>query len=144
NYSVEGGESLYFTYDGQFIGDALGPNATEVDVQVGRWFQLRHKVSLRLFYTEQAFGVSTHEFYPFRYYPYETGKEHSVGAMLDLTSLPAPIKPFKHLHADILGNWHAKIAFEYANALNYQAGANSYRMMLMLSTSVMPNWDFRF
>jgi hypothetical protein len=143
NYSVHA-DPLYWTYDGQLMGNALGPNATEVDLQVGRWFQYRHKVSLRLFYTEQAPGFGTHDFYPFQFYPYKMGKEHSVGAMLDLTNLPAPIKPFKRLHADILGNWHAKIAFEYASDLNYQAGAHSFRTMFFLSTSVMPNWNFRF
>ncbi len=143
NYSTHA-DPLYWTYEGQLMGDALGPNATEVDLQIGRWLEHSHKISLRFFYTEQAPGYAGDQSYPFKFYPYALSKEHSAGAMLDLSSLPTSLKRLKQLHPDFLGDWHAKIAIEYASNLNYQAGAHSFRTMIFLSTSVMPNWNFHF
>ena len=39
-YSLQNGNSLYSTYDNQLFGDYLGPNASEVDLELGRWLGL--------------------------------------------------------------------------------------------------------
>src|SRR5262249_31728894 len=47
DYSIQNGNSLYSTYDGQLFQNAIGPNATEVDVQVGRWLDgIRYKADM--------------------------------------------------------------------------------------------------
>ncbi len=91
NYSVHG-DSLYWTYEGQLMGDPLGPNASEVDLQVGRWLDLRTKLSADAFYTEQAPNYDTNASYPAGFYPYPLGKEHSGGLAIDFLRLPRPIQ----------------------------------------------------
>lgn len=130
NYSTHG-DSLYWTYERQLMGDSMGPNASKVDFQVGRWLDLREKLSADAFYTEQAPTYDTNLSYSAAYYPYRLGKERSGGLALDLLRLP-------YAAGSGLGRTtiRARAAVEYAHSLNYHSGANSVRFMLMFSSSL--------
>jgi hypothetical protein len=133
NYSTHS-DTLYFNYRNMVMGDAIGPNATEVDIQVGRWLNLRRKLSADIFYTEEAPNYSTNIYYPYQYYPYPLTKEHSGGLAIDLLELPAAINGFHQ----ILAGWHLQAAIEGAQALNYQQGAVSVRALVSLSGNFQP------
>ena len=152
-YSVQNGNSLYSTYDGQLYGDPLGPNASQVDLQIGRWFGLRYKVNFDLFYTEQAPNLSegsSRFFFPANsaFYPYPLTKEHSFGISFDMVSLPVQARkasPWLDTMRGLIGG-HAKVAIEYVDSLNYQPQAHSVRAMILLSgtiDNVLPGWDRR-
>jgi hypothetical protein len=152
-YSVQNGNSLYFTYQDQSVGDPLGPNASQVDLDFGRWFQLRYKADVDFFYTEEAPNLSEGSLrfsFPANsaFYPYPLTKEHSFGIALGLFSLPAPLRklnPGLALMRGLLGG-HAKVAVEYADSLNYQPNAHSIRAMVTLSATMdnfLPGWNWR-
>lgn len=136
NYSVHG-DSLYWTYEGQLMGDPLGPNATEVDLQIGRWLDLRDKLSGDVFYTEQAPSYGTDAPYPAQFYPYALGKEHSGGLAFNLLRLPRPISRLGNGLATI----RARAAVEYAQDVNYQSHTDSVRFLLMFSGAFTPGWS---
>jgi hypothetical protein len=142
NYSIHP-QSLYWAYDGGLMGDPLGPNATEVDLAVGRWFgdqrNLR-KLTLDTFYTERAPGFDSHAQYPVSIYGPNLAKERSGGLALDVMALP--LSP---LH-DALASARMRIAVEYVHAANYDCAQNSVRLMLMLSVSLSMDrlkWTWR-
>ena len=153
SYSVQNGNSLYWTYENQLFGDPLGPNASEVDLQVGRWFGLHRKVDADFFYTEQAPDMSegaSRFFFPADsvFYPYPLTKERSFGIAFSTFSLPVPAGSLSPWLAGVraLTAGRARFAVEYAQSLNYQPRANSVRIMLMLSATldnVMSGWDWR-
>lgn len=145
NYSIHD-QGLYWTYHGEFMGDPLGPNATKVDVQVGRWFSHQYKLDTDFFYTEQASNFGTNTPYSHSFYPYNPGKEHSFGIELSVFSLPGrpPANRWLATSESLIGA-HAKFAAEYVENLNYRAHSNSFRMMLMLSGTVdnpVPGWNW--
>ncbi len=135
NYSVHD-QALYWTYESELMGDPMGPNATEVDIQFGRWLDLRDKLSEDLFYTEQAPGYGSAIAYPYQFYPYPLGKEHSGGVAIDFLRLPRPIRKLGGGLATI----RARAAVEYARDLNYRANSGSVRFLLMFSGSFTPGW----
>jgi len=145
NYSTHG-DSLYWAYDGQLMGNALGPNASEVDIQFGRWFRLNkkpsNKISLDLFYTEQAPGYGSNFSYPAKFYPYTLGKEHSGGLAIDLFRLPAPLG-FGRGASSILSGFSGRAAIEYVRDLNYRADSHSVRLLFMLSSTLEPPWHWQ-
>ena len=153
-YSVQNGNSLYSTYDNQLFGDYLGPNASEVDLELGRWLGLQYKGGVDFFYTEQAPNLSegsTRFFFPANsaYYPYAPlTKEHSFGLAFDFTTLPVPVgklNPWLAKLNGIIGE-HLKVAIEYADNLNYQPDSHSIRTMILLSSTmdnVLQGWDWR-
>jgi hypothetical protein len=151
-YSIQNGNTLYFTYKGQMFGDPVGPNASQVDLQIGRWFKLRYKFDIDLFYTEQAPKMSegsSRFFFPANsaLYPYFLTKEHSVGMSLDLASLPSRLHPNNPWLAAMQGlmGGHAKISVEYTDSLNYQPRGHSIRAMILLSSSLdnlFPGFDW--
>ncbi len=135
NYSTHS-VGLYWTYENQLMGDAMGPNATEVDIQLGRWLDLRDKLSADIFYTEQPPGYGSAVAYPYEFYPYPLGKEHSGGAAFDFLRLPLPMRKLDGALATI----RARAAVEYVRDLNYQANSQSVRILLMCSLSFTPGW----
>src|SRR5581483_5757276 len=136
-------DSLYWAYEGQLMGTSLGPNATQVDLQLGRWIALRNKLSADFFYTQQApyccsngpSGSSGFAF-PAAYYPYPLASEHSEGVAFDFLQLPRPLP----LLSESLATLRARAAVEYAQSLNYQAHADSVRFLLMFSCALTPGW----
>lgn len=133
NYSIHD-TSLFWTYKNQFTGNALGPNATRVDLKIGRWFDLQYKVSLDVFYTEQAPKVGSNTPFPASLNPNGLTKARSVGATLDVLRLDARWASA----ADALVAFHPTLAVEYVSHPNYDPTRNSARIMLMLSTSLRP------
>jgi hypothetical protein len=144
DYSIQTGNSLYFTYDNQMFGAPIGPNATQVDVQFGRWLDgIRYKADVDFFYTEQA--PSTYQagidfsypansaFYPF---PRLT-KENSGGAAINLLSLPQSVSIGSE---EALLDGKARVAVEYVDRLNYGA-PGSIRALLSISVGLTPLWQ---
>jgi len=134
NYSLHA-QSLYWTNDDGLMGDAMGPNASEVDLAMGRWMggqKSPMKLTLDLFYTEQAPGFgSAGASYPTSIYgPYLT-KERTGGFALDFNALP--LTPVLR---EALAAAHARVATEYVHAPNYTRGVDSWRAIVMLSGSL--------
>jgi hypothetical protein len=128
-------QSLFWTYKGQLMTDPLGPNASQVNLQVGRWINNRYKFDLGAFYTEHAPSLSTD--FPTLLspnYPYHATKEHSVGVTLDVLRLPERVQRL----ADSLANFRGRVAVEYSDHINYDPAQHSARVMLMMSTSLSP------
>jgi hypothetical protein len=141
DYSIESGSSLYSTYVGQLFQDAIGPNATQVDVQFGRWFGgIRYKADMDFFYTEQAPSVYIGGIdfsYPTKsaFYPFPTlGKEHSGGLAVSVWNLAETIG-FRNGGA--LFDGKGRVAFEYVDRLNYGA-PGSVRILVSISASLTP------
>jgi Capsule assembly protein Wzi len=135
NYSTHN-DSLYWTYDDKLMGYPLGPNASQLDLQVGRWFDHLDKVSLDMFYTEQApsyGGVP----YPAQYYPYPLAKERSFGGAIDFLRLP---QSFSIRQATGLASLQARVAGEYVNNIDYARGGHSMRLMISLSGFFKPGF----
>lgn len=133
NYSIHN-TSLYWTYDDGLMGDAMGPNATEVDLALGRWMGAQKnpmKLTLDLFYTEQAPGYDGNIQYPNSIYGPSLTKERSGGFALDFDALP--LTPVLR---EALAAAHARAAVEYVHALNYSRGVDSWRALVMLSGSL--------
>ncbi len=134
NYSIHG-DPLYWTYDAMLMGDAMGPNATEVDLQVGRWLPGMTKVSSELFYTERAPSYGSNTPYPASVYGTNLTKEHSVGIAFNALRIPQ-LERWSH---GALIDGRARLAFEYVDHVNYGA-ASSMRTLVLLSMGITPPW----
>jgi Capsule assembly protein Wzi len=140
-YSIESGYSLYSTYKGSMFGDPIGPNATQIDIQFGRWFDgIRYKGDLDFFYTEQApslYEGNVHFFYPPNsiYYPYPVlTKEHSGGVAFDVSRLAQELAAGSgHMLWDAKG----RVAIEYVDRLNF-GEPGSVRALFSLSIGIEP------
>jgi hypothetical protein len=143
DYSIQTGNNLYFTYDGQMFGAPIGPNATQVDLDFGRWLGgIRYKADVDLFYTEEA--PSTYQggvdfsypanspFYPFP----QLTKEHSGGAAFDLQRLAQTVSMGSY---ETLVDGQSRVALEYVDRLNYGA-PGSFRALVSLSVGLNPLW----
>jgi len=132
-------DGLSLVYQNMLIGYPLGPNASEIDFQVGRWINYTYKVNVDLFYTTQAPGYSDlgHLFYPIEFYPYGLAHEYSGGFAIDIWRIAQPIKQL----ADSLGTLRVRAAFEYARNLNYAPNTTSLRGLLLVSGSLRPAYD---
>jgi hypothetical protein len=130
-------DSLYWAYEGQLMGTSLGPNATGLNLEVGRWVTLLNKLSLDLFYTQEAPFHSDHTSYSTQYYPYALAGEHSGGLALDLFQLP---RRTHLLTQGALAGTHLRVSAEYVQDLNYQANSHSVRFMLSLTGYLMPDF----
>ncbi|HUY18553.1 MAG TPA: capsule assembly Wzi family protein [Candidatus Binataceae bacterium] len=125
NYSQHS-DSLYWTNNDRLMGDPMGPNASQIDIDFGRWFMKRCKADLDLFVTERA---------PFWNPQVNLHKERSVGGALNLWTIPGPMPGT----AGWLGDVKARSAFEYVNDINF-SDSGSMRATLMLSFAIRPGW----
>lgn len=125
NYSQHS-DSLYWTYSDRLMGDPMGPNASEVDVDFGRWFMMKCKADFDIFYTERA---------PFWEPQVNLHKERSVGGSLNLWTMPGPMVGT----GGWLGDVKARSAFEYVHDINF-GDSGSLRTVLMLSFAIRPGW----
>jgi hypothetical protein len=125
NYSTHG-DSLYWAYYGQLMGDPMGPDASEVDLSVGRWFAAEYKADVDVFYTERAphFSVAY------------LSKERSGGFALDVLRIPGD---FKVQNFSLFGSLKVRAAVEYVHDLNWMPGTSSMRTMVLISGSLWPN-----
>lgn len=111
-------DSLYYTYNNNQFGDALGPNAGELDFQIGHWFKSVDKGALDLFFTERAPKLNGNEFYPSSIYGPDLSKEHSIGFAVNVLSLSrSPWSPASFL--SLFSTAKAHLAFEYVQHINY-------------------------
>jgi hypothetical protein len=142
-YNIQQHNSLYSTYNGELTGDPMGPNASQVDLQFGRWVDLRYKASLDLFYTEQApsaYEGNVRLFYAANsaFYPYGPLKhERSGGMAFDLQRLAERLR-IGDGHALVDGE--ARVAFEYVDRLNY-GEPSSFRTLVTVSVGLTPLWQ---
>lgn len=125
NYSTHS-DSLYWTYNNRLMGYPMGPNASRVDLSLGRWFDYRNSVTFDIFYTERAPRQS----------PGLT-KEHSGGFSLDLAQLPFPVRALD----DSLGEIRMRAAFEYVKDINFQPDTNSFRIGLQITVAINPSFQ---
>ncbi len=109
------------------MGDSLGPDASEIDLQLGRWINYQYKADVDLFYTERA---------P-RFHELDVSKERSGGFAIDLLQIPAAmdIRSFS-----ILGSLKVRAACEFVHDINWQRGDTSLRTVLLISGSLWPTW----
>jgi hypothetical protein len=131
------GPGMALVYDSMFMGYPLGPNASGIDLQLGRWFGMRYKADVDFFYTEQAPGYSVRNFYPLEFYPAGLAHEYSGGVALDFWRLAQAMPSLD----GTLTTWRARVAFEYAKNLNYAPGTTSLRTLVLLTGSFRPVYD---
>jgi hypothetical protein len=124
NYSVHS-DSLYWTQHDRLMGDWLGPNASEVDVQFGRWLNLEYKTDLDFFWTQRATDFAYN-------YVHETGE----GVAVDLWSLPMKLPST----GGTLGSVQARTAFEHISHLNF-SNEGAFRALFLLSFQLNPGWN---
>jgi hypothetical protein len=151
NYASHG-DSLYWTNNSYMMGDPLGPNASEIDLAVGRWLRNDLKLTSDLFVTDRAPTIGTNSPYPASLYGPNLVKERSAGVAFDVLKIPAEISktipalatapiPFVgRVSVPALGSAHARVSFEYVDHLNY-GNASSFRTMLSLSIGLQPTHD---
>jgi hypothetical protein len=108
------------------MGDPLGPNASQVDIQLGRWVAMRYKLLADLFYTERAPFYLTHT-------PVGLHKERSLGFTVDLFQLPIRVGASARTLAWI----SARTGFEYVHDINYASGS-SVRAVVSLKIGLQP------
>jgi hypothetical protein len=120
-------DSLYYAYYGAAMGDGLGPDASETDMDVGRWINYQYKVDVDLFYTERA---------P-RFQVPNISKERSGGVAIDLLQIPTD---FRVQNFSSLGSLKVRVACEYVHDMNWIRGDTSVRTMVLISGSLWPAW----
>lgn len=133
-YSVHS-DSLYWTYSNNLMGDAMGPNASEIDLQVGRWFTNLTKASADVFVTERAPNIGDGS-YVRKFYGPNLSKERSLGFAFDLLTIPES----PALRTDVLSFGRAHLSFEYVNHMNY-GPSGSIRGVLALTIGIKPRWS---
>lgn len=141
NYSIHG-DPLYWTYSGSLMGDALGPNASEVDLRLGRWIRDADKLSLDIFYAERAPTFGGDQPYPAIFYGSARSKERSGGVAIEMFSLPRPAGGL----VGGLTDMRARAAVDYVRALNFQPCEQTVRFLFSLSGSFKPmlwSWQWR-
>jgi hypothetical protein len=136
DYSVYS-SGLALVYQDMLIGYPLGPNASEIDFQIGRWINLLYKTDVDFFWTTQAPGYDHHLFYGPPYYPPGIVDEYSGGVAIDVWRLAEQMS----FLGGTLGTMRIRAAFEYARNLNYAPGTTSLRGLLVLSGSFRPMYD---
>ncbi len=127
------GDSLYYSYNDNLMGDALGPNASELDFQFGRWFNTLTKGSLDLFLTDHAPKVLGNQFYPATIYGTGLSRERSIGFAFDLLSIPQKA----YMRPDLLSFARGRVGLEYVNHLAY-GPSNSIRAVVSLTLGLSP------
>lgn len=141
-YAIEVQSRLYFTYNGALLGDPMGPNASQLHLQLGRWINLRYKADVDLFYGSRAPGLyegNDRFYFPANssFYPYgPLTIERSGGVAFDLLRLPQ----FTRFARGSRLEAKARLAFEYVNQMNY-GGPSSLRSLMLLSIGFAPDGD---
>ncbi len=131
-------DSLYWAYSDRLMEDPLGPNASQIDFQIGRWFPNLTKGSWDLFFSDRAPKVSEDQSVPAQYYgPSSTlHHERSVGGAFDLLTIPQNSR----LRADMLAFGRMHLALEYCEHMNY-GPPGAYRAVASISIGIKPNWN---
>ena len=116
----------------------LGPNASQIDFQFGRWFPNLTKGSWDIFFSDRAPKLSEDQSVPAQYYgpPSTLSHERSVGMAFDLLTIPQN----SQLRADALVFGRMHLALEYCGHMNY-GPSGAYRAVASISIGIKPNWD---
>src|SRR5271167_2802680 len=151
NYSMHS-DPLYWTNNSYLMGDPLGPNASEIDLALGRWLRNDLKLTGGLFLTDRAPTWGSNTPYPASVYGPTLVKERSGGVAFDALQIPAeigrtipglatvPIPLLGRVPIPVLGSAHARVSFEYVDHMNYGNTA-SFRTMLSISLGLQPTHD---
>jgi len=151
NYSTHG-DSLYWTYNSYQMGDPLGPNASEIDLALGRWLRNDLKLTGDLFLTDRAPTFGSNAPYPASVYGPALVKERSGGVAFDALQIPVeigkavpglatvPIPFVGRVSIPAVGSAHARVSFEYVDHLNF-GNVASFRTMLSISIGLQPTND---
>lgn len=125
NYSTHS-DSLYWTNNDMLMGDPMGPNASRIDIQLGRWIDMRYKLMTDLFCAERAPFYMTHT-------PVGAHKERSIGFTVNLLQLPIRLSAAAESPAWI----SAKTGFEYVHDINYGDGS-AFRAVVSIKIGLQP------
>jgi hypothetical protein len=131
-------DSLYWAYNDRLMEDPLGPNASQINFQIGRWLSGLNKASGDLFFTDRAPKSSGNTLLPAVYYgPSATlHHERSAGFAFDLLSIPQN----SQLRSDVFGFGRVRLAVEYCNHMNF-APPGAFRALASFTIGLKPNWD---
>lgn len=134
NYSLHG-DSLYWEYNGLLMGYPLGPDASKVDVSVGRWLRGIGKAGSDFFYVERAPWFGTHQAYPASVYGSVLSKERGFGVGFSLLGLPT----HHSSPLDNLSYYRAQVYMEFLNHMNF-GGTGNFRTVVSLKVGLTPTW----
>jgi hypothetical protein len=123
-------DSLYWTYKGRLMGDPMGPDASKLDVGLGRWFHDRYKADLDLFYTERAPDIGPQG-------GSGVSKERSGGLAVELLQLPIKLQGLGGI-----GEMRARATTEYVDNINFVTGGSSLRIGVQLTATFSPGWSW--
>ena len=112
----------------------MGPNASEIDLQVGRWFPGLTKAERRLVLHRARANFATNAPYPASIYGPVLTKERSGGIAFDFLRIPQTTR----WTGDMLVDGRARVALEYVDHMNF-GGPGNFRVLVMLSTSLNPS-----
>lgn len=131
-------DALYWAYSDRLMEDPLGPNASEIDLQVGRWLPNLTKASLDLFFNDRAPKVGGNIFVPAQFYGAAATlhHEHAAGAAFDLLTIPQRYG----FRSDVLAYGRMRFAIQYCDHMNF-APAPAYRGLASFTIGLQPNWD---
>lgn len=131
-------DSLYWAYSDRLMEDPLGPNASQIDVQLGRWFSNLTKGSWDLFFSDRAPKLSEDQSVPAQYYgpPSTLHHERSVGMAFDLLTVPNKSR----LRDEVFAFGRMHLALEYCEHMNF-GPPGAYRAVASITIGIKPNWD---
>ena len=116
----------------------LGPNASQIDFQLGRWFPNLTKASCDIFFSDRAPKLSEDQSVPGKYYgpPSTLSHERSVGMAFDVLTIP------QTLNSALTRLFSAGCISpsEYCGHMNY-GPSGAYRAVASVSIGIKPNWD---
>jgi hypothetical protein len=134
-------DSLYWAYNGKVMGDALGPNASEINLALGRWIALHNRIELGVYYIERAPGWGSHNAYPASIYGTNLTNERAQGIAFNLLRLDTPV----HRYSDgLLAGASAQIAAENVHALNYHSSNNAVRLLISFTVSLSSDFSLKW
>jgi hypothetical protein len=136
NYSAHA-DPLYWEFNNHLMGDYLGPNASEVDLQFGHWFRNLTKGSVDFFFTDRAPKMPDNVLVPAQFYGSQPlRRENGFGVAFDLLTIPESPR----LRSDVLTFGKARFAFEYMQHPNF-APVNSLEGLASITIGIKPTWD---
>ncbi len=131
-------DPLYWSYNDHLMDDQLGPNSSELDFQVGRWFPNLTKGSVDLFWTNRAPKISGNTFVPASLYGPASTLSHEEAYGIGFDVLAIPQNP--RLRTDVLAFGKTNVSFQYVDHMNFGT-SNSFRALVTLTIGIKPTWD---
>jgi hypothetical protein len=137
NYQTHS-DSLYWVYSDRLMDDPLGPNASQIDFQLGRWFLNLTKGSADLFFTDRAPKEAENHLVPPQFYGPQNMLHHerSAGIAFDLLTIPQTSR----LRDDVFAFGRTHLSMEYSNHMNF-GPPGAFRAVASISIGLKPNWD---